>query len=218
MVAGSTFGIEHDHYDAPLEGPSIADRLESRGLTWKSYAENYPGNCFLHHVAGQARLTPQGSPTELYALKHVPLLAFANIQRDRKRCAKVVSERDFWRDVKAGRLPHYAFYTPNMFNDGHDTSLDYSTKWLRGFMDRLKASSDLKGTLIVITWDEGGPGDHGGNNVLTMLLGPQINPGRYDDDVTHYSLLKSIENNFGLEPMHSGDREAEPFPDKVWRQ
>jgi hypothetical protein len=217
MVAGSTFGIEHDHYDAPIEGPSIADRLESRGLTWKSYAEDYPGNCFLHHVAGAGRLTPTATPTELYGLKHVPLLAFANIQRDKKRCAKVVSDREFWRDVKAGRLPHYAFYTPNMFNDGHDTSLGYSTKWLRGFLDRLRASSDLAGSLVVITWDEGGPGDHGGNNVLTLLLGPEINPGRYDDDLTHYSLLRSIEDNFGLEPMHSGDREAKALPRKVWR-
>jgi hypothetical protein len=217
LVAGSTFGIEHDHYDAPLEGPSIADRLEDRGLTWKSYAENYPGNCFLHHGAGEARLTPKASPTELYALKHVPLLAFANIQGNKKRCANVVSEREFWRDVKAGRLPHYAFYTPNMFNDGHDTSLDYSTKWLRGFVDRLKASSDLQGTLVVVTWDEGGPDEHGANHVLTLLLGPEINPGRYDQDLTHYSLLKSIENNFGVEPMHSGDRDAKPLPNKVWR-
>ena len=217
LVAGTTFGIEHDHVDHPLEGPNIADRLEERGLTWKSYAEDYPGNCFLHHGAGEARLTPKGPPTELYALKHVPLLAFANIQGNKKRCAKVVSDREFWRDVNAGRLPHYAFYTPNTFNDGHDTSLGYSTNWLRGFIDRLKASSDLRGTLIVVTWDEGGPGDHGGNQVLTMLLGPVINPGRYNDDVTHYSLLRSIENNFGLEPMHAGDREAKSLPDKVWR-
>jgi hypothetical protein len=50
-----------------------------------------------------------------------------------------------------------------------------------------------------------------------MLLGPQINPGRYNDDVTHYSLLRTIENNFGLEPMNSGDRAAKSLPVKVWR-
>ena len=217
LVAGSTFGIEDDDTNTQLPGPSIADRLEDRGLTWKSYAEDYPGNCFLRHGAGAGRVTPTARPMQLYARKHVPLLSFRNIQQNKARCARVVNDREFWRDVKAGRLPHYAFYTPNMFNDGHDTSLGYSTKWLKGFVDRLKASSDLEGSLVVVTWDEGGEADHGGNNVLTMLLGPEINPGRYDDDLTHYSLLRSIENNFGLEPMHSGDRDASPLPHKVWR-
>src|SRR3954466_10528163 len=131
LVAGSTFGIQDDDTNKALKGPSIADRLEDRGLTWKSYAENYPGNCFLGHGAGSGRVTPKSPPMALYARKHVPLLAFSNIQRDKDRCSNVVNDREFWRDVKAGRLPHYAFYTPNMLNDGHDSSLSYSTNWLK---------------------------------------------------------------------------------------
>lgn len=217
LVAGSTFGIEDDDTRKALPGPSIADRLEARGLTWKSYAENYPGNCYLNHGAGSGRVSPTSPLMALYARKHVPLLSFANIQQDKKRCARVVNDREFWRDVRAGRLPHYAFYTPNMLNDGHDSSLGYSTSWLKGFVDRLKASSDLEGSVVVITWDEGGDDEHGGNHILTMLLGPEIVPGRYDEDVTHYSLLRSIERNFGLDPMHSGDRNATPLPSRVWR-
>jgi hypothetical protein len=217
LIAGSTFGIEDDDTDKALKGPSIADRLEARGLTWKAYAENYPGNCFLGRSSGSGRVTPKSPPMALYARKHVPFLAFENIQRDKNRCANVVNDREFWRDARAGRLPHYAFYTPNMLNDGHDSSLGYSTKWLNGFIDRLKASSDLEGALVVVTWDEGGDADHGGNHILTMLLGPEIVPGEYDEEVTHYSLLRSIERNFGLEPMHSGDREATPLPSRVWR-
>ena len=217
LVAGSTFGIEDDDTNKALNGPSIADRLEERGLTWKAYAENYPGDCFLGHGAGSGRVTPTSPPMALYARKHVPLLSFANIQRDKKRCANVVNDREFWRDVRSGHLPHYAFYTPNMLNDGHDSSLSYSTGWLRGFIDRLKANSDLEGALVVVTWDEGGEAEHGENHILTMLLGPEIVPGRYDEDLTHYSLLRSIERNFGLAPMHSGDRDASPLPSAVWR-
>ena len=217
LVAGSTFGIGDDDYVSPIEGTNIADRLEARGLRWKSYAEDYPGNCYLHHGAGSGRATPTSKPMQLYARRHVPLLAFASIQGDKARCARIVNDAEFWRDAKAGRLPHYAFYTPNLFNDGHDTSLGASTRWLRAFLDRLRATSDLSGTLVVVTWDEGGEADHGGNQILTLLLGPEINPGRYNDALNHFSLLRSIENNFGLEPMHSGDRDAKPLPARVWK-
>ena len=60
IVAGSTFGIDSDHRPAPLNGATIADRLEEKNLTWKSYAENYPGGCYLGSAAGEGRLAPNG--------------------------------------------------------------------------------------------------------------------------------------------------------------
>src|ERR1700693_1534594 len=127
IVAGSTFGIDTDHRPAPLKGATIADRLEEKNLTWKSYAENYPGGCFLGSAAGEGRLSPNSTPTELYVRKHVPLLAFSAIENNPARCAHVVSASQFMRDARTGKLANYSFYTPNMFNDGHDTSLEFSS-------------------------------------------------------------------------------------------
>jgi phospholipase C len=215
IVAGSTFGLDSDHRPPPLKGATIADRLEEKNLTWKSYAEDYPGGCYLGSGAGAGKLTPTAAPTELYARKHVPLLAFASIQNDPGRCAHVVGASQFIRDARAGKLPNYSFYTPNMFNDGHDTSLEASSKWLQGFIRRLDGTIAMhQRTLVVITWDEGGNRD---NKVLTLLLGDVVNPGKYSTPLTHFSLLRTIENNFGLSTVGAGDKRAPAFPEDVWR-
>src|SRR6266513_1841785 len=86
MVAGSTFGVERDHLVTPLKAPSIVDRLEQKSLTWKSYAEDYPGWCFLRGEAGEVHLTPHAEATANYVKRHVPLLEFASIQNDPARC------------------------------------------------------------------------------------------------------------------------------------
>ena len=215
IVAGSTFGMDSDHWPHPFKGATIADRLEANNLTWKSYAEDYPGRCYLGSGAGAGRITPTAAPTELYARKHVPLLAFASIQTDPARCARVVGAGQFMRDARAGKLPNYSFYTPNMFNDGHDTSLEASSKWLQGFIRALDATVAMhQRTLLVITWDEGGNRD---NKVLTLLLGNGVKPGKYSTVLTHFSLLRTIEENFGLTTVGGGDKRASAFPENVWR-
>jgi phospholipase C len=207
--------LDRDHTSVPLKGATIADRLEEKNLTWKSYAEDYPGGCFLGSEAGAGRLTPTAAPTELYAKKHVPFLAFASIENNRSRCGRVVNASQFMRDARAGKLPNYSFYTPNMFNNGHDTSLEVSSAWLKGFIRALEGTVAMhQRTLVVITWDEGGGRD---NRVLTLLLGTVINPGKYAAELTHYSLLRTIEENFGLGTVGAGDRRAAPFPESVWR-
>ena len=218
IVAGSTFGVERDHLSAPIKSPSIVDRLEEKGLTWKAYAEDYPGRCFLGSGAGEGHLTPQAKATALYAKKHVPLLAFASVQNDPKRCARVVNAREFMRDARSGHLPNYSFYSPNVFNDGHDSSLAISSAWLSKFVQSLQGTLGMhQRTLLVVTWDEGGEEDFHHNQVLTIFLGDVVSPGRYDARLTHYSLLRTIEDNFGLERLADGDRNASAIPAGVWR-
>jgi len=218
LVAGSTFELSRDHVDAPLKAQSIVNRLEQKGLSWKAYAEDYPGNCFLLSEAGKGYLTPKASPTALYAKRHVPLLNFVAVQQDPKRCARVVTASEFMVDAKAGELPNYSFYSPNMFHNGHDTSLEVSAAWLRRFVESLRQTTAMRQrTLLVVVWDEGGGDDMRSNRVLAMLLGDVVRPGRYSTRLTHYSLLRTIEDNFGLRPVAAGDSNAATVPDQVWR-
>src|SRR5438105_3975613 len=218
LVAGSTFGLTRDHVEAPLEAQSIVSRLEQKGLSWKAYAEDFPGHCFLHTEAGEGHLTPKASPTALYAKRHVPLLNFVAVQQDPKRCARVVNASEFMVDAKAGELPNYSFYSPNMFHNGHDTSLEVSAAWLRRFVESLRQTTAMRQrTLLVVVWDEGGGDDMRSNRVLAMLLGDVVRPGRYSTRLTHYSLLRTIEDNFGLRPVAAGDSNAATVPDQVWR-
>ena len=50
LTSGSTNGIKNDN-SKTINVPNVADLLEAKGLTWKSYQENWPGNCFTGSVS-----------------------------------------------------------------------------------------------------------------------------------------------------------------------
>ena len=141
MISGSTFGV-HTDFDYNLDGQTIVDRLEERSIGWKSYQEDYPGNCFLGSTYGR------------YARKHNPFLSFTSISHNASRCAHIVNSMQLYLDMQSGNLPEYIFYTPTLDNDGHDTSLDYIAGWLDPFLNELLNSGSFDDTLFIITFDE----------------------------------------------------------------
>jgi phosphoesterase family protein len=146
----------------------------------------------------------------LYRRKHAPLLSFPSITDSRQRREHIVRvdpsrpDNAFAADVRSGNLPEYAFYSPNMKNDGHDTSLDFAARWLQRFLDSTKFP---EGTLVVVTFDESaGSRD---NRIYTVFLGDMVAPGtRVAQPYNHYSVLRTIEDNFGLPPLAGGDGSA----------
>ena len=45
LTAGSAYGITDDN-PVTINVRNLADLIENAGLTWKVYAEDYPGDCF----------------------------------------------------------------------------------------------------------------------------------------------------------------------------
>lgn len=96
-----------------------------------------------------------------------------------------------------------------MKNDGHDTTVPYSANWIRSFVAPLLTNPVfVNKTLIVITFDEN-ESYNIKNNVLTLLLGdviPVSLRGTTDNTFyTHYSLISTIQNNWGLYSLGRGD-------------
>lgn len=104
--------------------------------------------------------------------------------------------------------------------------------WLKRFFSILDFpgpnSRIPKGTLVVVTFDESeydldyqtvnnyGSDYDGPNQIYTVLLGDMIGeviePGRIDQECyNHYSLLHTIERNFGLETLGKNELEANWF-------
>jgi hypothetical protein len=52
-----------------------------------------------------------------------PLISYDSISSDLDRLAKIKNFTMFDRDLKANKLPQWMFITPNMTNDGHDSSI-----------------------------------------------------------------------------------------------
>ena len=65
-----------------------------------------------------------------------------------------------------------------------------------------------------MTWDE----DDGsqGNHIPTIFSGQQVRPGRYAEPITHYSVLRTIEDAYGLRARRAGGQR--PPITNVWRR
>jgi Phosphoesterase family len=220
MVSGSVFGVQsNNQITLPNDNShrTIADFLD-----WKNYAEDYPSQ-------PQPFLGNRGK----YSRKHVPFLSFAKIQQEGFGNVISVDPRNpqnrFVTDVEAFRsdpekhpLPRYMFYSPNGDDDGHDPvllpgrGLRKASAWLNIFLkDWFPLDEKMKGTLVVVTFDESELFDKT-ERIYTVFLGDMVKPGEITKTYTHYSVLRTIEDNFGLPPLNSGDQNAEPITE-VWK-
>lgn len=169
-----------------------------------------------------------------YARKHVPFLSFPSIVSNPDRLAKIVNadefEKDLYNKENPGQLPHYSFYVPNLLNDGHNVTeeiyrpaannidlgpntpnLDNIANFLESFLGEDPVSKFPPETLIVLTFDEAYPYpfDYG---IYTLLIGDFLEAGTINSEpVNHYTLLRSIEDNFGLGSLKRHDAMARPY-------
>lgn len=203
MVGGRHFPTSDHKVTRLRDAPSIADLFDTKGLSWRQYAEGFPGQCSL----------APGSKETRYTVRHVPFLSFESITSNPKRCRNIMSGEGF----DPENLPNYALYVPDLCRAGHDKCgmfsgrLNQSAEWLDGFLAPLLKSPDImRHTLVVVTFDESS--DQTNNHVYTVFLGAGIVPGtRVDDCYDHYNVLRTIEDNFKLGTLGGEDARSAPI-------
>lgn len=196
MIGGDTFGINSNCNGCFITAPSLPDLIEASGRTWKTYQEDMPEPCYI------------GDKVD-YVQKHNPFVYFDPIRLDSVRCEQsVVPLTTLQTDIDADTLPNFIFITPNLCNSAHDCSLDVADEWLGNTIDQLVPALERESSnyLIVLTWDEG-QGDHSccglpekaGGRIAVVLISPLVK-NNFEDVLpyTHYSLLKTIANAWGL--------------------
>lgn len=200
LTGGSTFGISSDCTSCFVSAPSIASRLDDARKSWKAYQEAMPAPCYL------------GSAYP-YAQNHDPFVYYDAIRSDSAECAAdVVPMSSLSADFATpASTPDYAFVTPDLCHDGHDCSISTMDSWLSSFVPPLLASPGFKSarSLLVVTFDEG---EGSSNQVLTVFVGPTVRPGYHSSAAySHYSLLRTVEDAFGVQPLADGDGSAQPM-------
>jgi acid phosphatase len=223
MIGGKDYEVHLLNSDRQINFPddpqhrTIADLLGDG--QWKNYAENYPTGSKPFQVVRRGR----------YARKHVPFASFRRIQNDPKAAANIVrvdpaaADNEFTQDVKNHALPRYAFYSPNLDNDGHDPrnkpreGLKKASHWLKDFLEnKISPGDPRKGLLIIVTFDESLNRDKD-NWIYTVFLGDMVKPGEYSGYYTHYNVLRTIEDNFHLDhDLGTGDLRARSIQD-IWK-
>jgi phosphatidylinositol-3-phosphatase len=146
-----------------------------------------------------------------------------------------------------GRTPNFVFITPNVCHDGHDSpcvdgepgGLLSADEFLKQWVPAITRSRAFQDDgLLIVTFDEADAGDAtaccneqsgpnvampgrrgpGGGRTGTVLLSPFITPGTVSDvGYNHYSMLKSLEDIFGLPYLgYAGQAGLVPFGSDVY--
>jgi len=180
LFSGSTHGIrDNAHHD--ITAANLASSLAAAGLTFAGFSEDLPAVGF------------RGDSSGAYVRKHSPWACFTNVPDGVNR-----RMLDFPTTAFDG-LPTVSFVVPNLRNDMHDGSVAAGDSWLRAHIDSYARWAVSHNSLLIVTFDEG-PGSQppADTPIATILVGARVRKGTSDQPVTHYSILRAIEDIYGL--------------------
>src|SRR5262249_36716906 len=169
-------------------------QLMTAGLTFRGYSESMPSAGFTGCSRGN------------YARKHNAWVDFNNVP-----AADNLPFSSFPADFT--KLPTVAFVSPNLCNDMHDCPVSTGDAWLRTHMAAYANWAMTHNSLLIVTFDE--DNDTAANHVFTFFVGQHVRPGSYDEMVNHYTVLRTLEEAYGLPPINDAAA-ATPITD-VWR-
>ena len=201
LVSGSTQGITGNCTSCIVDARSLADTLEAKGRTWKTYAEGLPFPGFTGAASGR------------YAKKHNPLAYFRSIAASPGRRKRIVPLGRLAIDLRAGKLPDFALVVPDLCNSMHDCSVPVGDAWLRKTAPPLLT---LPNTAVFVLFDEGESNERGGGHAPALVLGTAVRPGaKYTAVTDHYGVLRTIEDAWTL-PLLGRSARAAPITG-IWR-
>lgn len=189
---------------------TVADLLDTKSISWAEYMQDSPYPGFQGY-----NYSNQQTYADDYVRKHNPLILFDSVTNNNTALRLIKNFTHFYDDLYNNQLPQWAFLTPNMTNDGHDTNITFASKWLRGFVsDLMKNPYFWDNTLLLLTFDETETYAEQ-NRVFSILLGgaiPKHLVGTTDETVyTHYSSIASVSANWGLPSLGRWDCGANLF-------
>jgi acid phosphatase len=185
LFSGSTQGITDDSCPHTLSGNNLAHQLLAAHHSFAGYAENLPR-------AGDPVCT-SGS----YARKHCPWVNFSNVP---PRVAQPLSAMP----TNHSALPDVSFVIPDLDNDMHDGTVRKADSWLKTHLGTYASWAVTHDSLLVVTFDE--DDFSAGNHIVTIAVGAGLRPGTNAQKITHYSLLRTLEDGFHLTPLGGAAR------------
>jgi hypothetical protein len=192
--AGSTEGVTNDGtYN--FTGTSISNQMTAAGLSWRTYAQDYPTSTGCHTGATYTGGVDGWGVAGTYARKHDPAMSFTYVSRS-SQCANIRPLARFDPNV------NLAFVVPNLCNDLHDCSMAKGDAFLKAFVPHVLTAPDWAQTLLVITFDEGTTNTNGGGRVFTVVARQGLSGKVSTITHNHYGLLRTVERVFGLPCLH----------------
>jgi acid phosphatase len=197
LTGGSTFGFSgSDCGTCSVSQRNLIDQLEAAGISWKVYVEGLPSPCSAVASAGE------------YVRRHDPFLYYRDVTENPARCAHIVPATTLAHDLADHTLPRFMWLVPNICHDMHSCGTYTGDQYLRAMVPQLLTELGPSG-LLFVTFDEGATnagccGVARGGHILTLVAGPGARAGvRSLTPYDHYSLLRTIEDLWGLPRLRS---------------
>ena len=181
LFSGSTQGVTSDACPVSFGGDNLAAQLAAAGKSFVGYSESLPSVGYTGCHSGD------------YARKHAPWVDFPALPASVNQPLSAMPS-DY------SQLPTVAFVVPNLCNDMHDCSVATGDTWAKQNLGPYVAWAKTHNSLLIVTFDE----DDGtaANHIATLVVGAGVRAGSTDGDrVDHYTLLRTIEDMYGLPPL-----------------
>ncbi|MFI5160780.1 MAG: alkaline phosphatase family protein [Sphingobacteriales bacterium] len=219
LFSGSMQGISSDGCltgHAPFTTPNLGAALIAKKLTFTGYAQTMPKEGFLGCTNGFHTITA-GS---LYARKHSPWVNWIGTGKNSIPANDSQPMTAFPKSFD--KLPTISFVIPDMDHDMHNigfpgnaAAIRRGDKWLK---DNLRAYAEWaksNNSLLIVTFDEDDYDNQNGNQIATIFYGDKLKKGQYNEHITHYVILHTIETMYGL--PSDDNISAAPITD-VWKK
>ncbi|WP_158992424.1 alkaline phosphatase family protein [Mucilaginibacter sp. L196] len=217
LFSGDVQGIVDDKClmsETPYTTPNLGAALIDNGFTFKGYAETMPSVGYLPCYYQKSTLT--GS--YLYGRKHAPWVNWIGTKKNNIPASLSLPMTDFPTDYN--KLPTVAFVIPNMDNDMHnigapgdDAAIQRGDKWLKEYISKYAEWAKKHDSLLIITFDED-DSRTAVNQIPTIFYGAHVKTGKYNEHITHYNVLHTLEAMYKLP---ADDKQSAGVIGDVWK-
>ncbi|HWG64890.1 MAG TPA: alkaline phosphatase family protein [Streptosporangiaceae bacterium] len=195
LFSGGTQGVSDDSCPHTFGSANLGSELIAAQLSFAGYSEGLP-------ATGSGVCTAGG-----YARKHVPWTDFSNVPAAANKPFSAFPAGSY------GRLPTVSFVIPDLCHDMHDCPVQTGDSWLKAHLGGYVTWAMTHHSLLIVTWDEndGSPGNH----IPTIFAGEMVKAGTYAEHITHYSVLRTLDNIYGL--AAEGQAVSARLIENVWK-
>jgi phospholipase C len=195
-----------------VDVPTIFDRLQAAGISWKFYVENYDPGINYRNPATQDNRESQ--------VIWVPLLNFDRFLDDPALSSHIVDLSQYYTDLQQGNLPAVAYIVPSGASEHPPQAPSSGERHVKSLIQELMRSSAWNSSAFMLLYDDwGGWYDHVippqvdqggyGPRVPGLLVSPYARKGYIDSTQLDFtSVLKFIETNWNVVPLQSRDANA----------
>jgi phospholipase C len=194
--------------------PTIFDRLEAAGVSWKFYVQNYDPTINFRTANDASK------GDKVSQVIWVPPLLYARFVDNPELSRHIVDLDEYYRDLRRGTLPAVSYIVPSGASEHPPGSIQAGERFVRGLLNALAGSSAWSSSAFIWTYDDwGGWYDHVkppqvdtfgyGFRAPALLVSAYAKRGEVvHTQLDFTSILRFIEDNWGLRPLAERDANA----------